>query len=58
MGKTDFRVDYLNDKISELISKCEHKTLATWADDCAERVLAYFEEKYLITATFELLLNL
>ena len=26
--------------------KTDHKTLAVWAIDCAERVLPYFEEKY------------
>lgn len=32
--------------IAELVSKTNHKTLAIWAADCAERVLPYFEEKY------------
>jgi hypothetical protein len=32
--------------IAELVSKTDHKTLAIWAADCAERVLPYFEEKY------------
>ena len=46
MGKGTFKVDYRNREINELVSKCEHKTLAIWAADCAEHVLPYFEEKY------------
>lgn len=30
----------------DLVKKTDHKTLAHWAIDCAERVLPYFEEKY------------
>ena len=30
----------------ELVKKTDHKTLAIWAIDCAERVLPYFENKY------------
>ncbi len=30
----------------ELVSQTDHKTLAVWAIDCAERVMPYFEEKY------------
>jgi hypothetical protein len=33
-------------KIAELARKTDHKILATWALDCAERVLPYFESKY------------
>jgi hypothetical protein len=33
-------------KIAELAKKTDHKTLATWALDCAERVLPFFESKY------------
>jgi len=33
-------------KIAELAKKTDHKTLATWALDCAERVLPYFEGRY------------
>ena len=28
------------------MKKTNHKTLAVWAIDCAERVLPYFEKKY------------
>jgi len=33
-------------KIAELAKEAEHKTLATWGLDCAERVLHFFEDKY------------
>jgi hypothetical protein len=33
-------------KIVELVRTNEHKILAIWAADCAERVLPYFEDKY------------
>lgn len=46
MKNINFKVDYMNDQIIELASKCEHKILAIWATDCAERVLTYFEEKH------------
>lgn len=40
---THYRKD---ERIVELVKKSDHKTLAVWAIDCAERVLPYFEEKY------------
>jgi hypothetical protein len=46
MKKTNFKVNYMNDEIADLTSKCEQKMLAIWAADCAEHVLSYFEEKY------------
>jgi hypothetical protein len=36
----------LDKQITELVGKTDHKTLAVWACDCAERVLPYFERKY------------
>jgi hypothetical protein len=36
----------MDEPIAELGGKTDHKTLAIWAADCAERVLPYFEEKY------------
>jgi hypothetical protein len=36
----------MDEAIADLASRCDHKILATWAADCAERVLPYFEEKY------------
>lgn len=32
--------------IGELARSSSHKTVATWAADCAERVLHYFKEEY------------
>ncbi len=40
---THYRKD---ERIVELVKKTDHKTLAVWAIDCAERVLPYFERKY------------
>ena len=37
---------YKDERIVELVRKTDHKTLAVWAIECAERVLPYFEEKY------------
>ncbi len=39
-------VRFKDERIVELVRKTDHKTLAAWAIDCAERVLQYFEEKY------------
>jgi hypothetical protein len=39
------RID-LDQPITELVGKTDQKTLATWACDCAERVLPYFQRKY------------
>ena len=36
----------MDEPIAELVRKSDHKTLAIWAADCAERVLPYFEENY------------
>ena len=33
-------------QIAELAGKTDHKTLAVWACDCAERALPYFEKKF------------
>jgi hypothetical protein len=41
IAKTD-----MDKPIAELVNKTNHKTLAIWAADCAERALPYFEEKY------------
>jgi len=39
-------VTNMDKPIAELVSKTDHKTLAIWAADCAERALPYFEKKY------------
>ncbi len=36
----------MDKSIAELASKAAKTTLATWAADCAERVLPYFEDQY------------
>lgn len=40
MAKTD-----MDRSIEELADRTDHRILAIWAADCAERVLHYFEEK-------------
>jgi len=32
--------------VAELARRTDHRTLVTWALDCAERVLPFFEERY------------
>jgi hypothetical protein len=39
------RID-LDKKITDLVGETEHKMLAIWACDCAERALPCFEKKY------------
>ncbi len=47
MEKSKFSLTrYKDERIVELVGKTDHKTLAVWAIDCAERVLPYFEGKY------------
>ena len=47
MKKSKFSLTQYKDKRTvELIKKTNHKTLAIWAINCAERVLPYFEKKY------------
>jgi len=46
VAKSKLAVTDRDAAISELASKSNHKTLAIWAADCAERVLLYFEEAY------------
>src|SRR5260370_9973586 len=46
MGKPKLiRID-VEQQVTELVGKADHKTLAIWACDCAERVLPYFERRY------------
>lgn len=37
---------FKDERIVELVRKTDHKILAVWAIDCAERVLPNFEKKY------------
>ena len=47
MKKSKLAITNLREgKIAELAKKTSHKVLATWALDCAESVLPYFESKY------------
>lgn len=46
MAKPKFSLNRKDGAMVELVGKADHKTLAIWAIDCAERVLPYFEEKY------------
>lgn len=46
MEKSKFSITHKDEEMLELVSKTDHKTLAIWAIDCAERVMPYFEEKY------------
>jgi len=46
MKRPKLAVTDLDKPIAELVRKTNHKILAIWAADCAERVLPYFEEKY------------
>lgn len=46
MHRRIIAVTDLDRPIEELAGKTPHKILATWAADCAERALPYFEEKY------------
>ena len=46
MKKNKFSIAHKDGALAELVSKTDHKILATWAIDCVERVLGYFEEEY------------
>ncbi len=41
-----FSLVYKDEALDELLNKTDHKTLAVWAIDCAERVMQYFENNY------------
>lgn len=48
MKKTKFSLATYKDLATvELIQKTNHKILAIWAIDCTERVMPFFEKKYL-----------
>ena len=46
MGKTKFSLAHKDEATLALMSQTDHRVLAIWARDCAERVLPYFEENY------------
>lgn len=41
-----FSLNRKDEPMRELVEETDHKVLAVWAIDCAERVLPYFEEKF------------
>ena len=44
-AKSGFSLKQQKEEFIELIKDVDHKMLAVWAIDCAERVMPYFEEK-------------
>ena len=46
MKKSKFSLTQHESDFAGLVEKTDHKTLAVWARDCAERVLPYFEEQH------------
>ena len=46
MKKSKFSLVKYKAEFLDLVNQTDHKTLAVWAIDCAERVLPYFEEQY------------
>lgn len=46
MKKPKFSLAYRDEALVELVKNTDHKTLAVWAMDCAERVLPFFEDQY------------
>ncbi|MCB9450279.1 MAG: hypothetical protein H6672_02505 [Anaerolineaceae bacterium] len=46
LKKTKFALTHRDARVDALVSETDHKTLATWARDCAERVLPYFEAAF------------
>ena len=45
-NETEFVVNELKKKISELVSKMDQVVLVTWACDCANHLLSLFEDKF------------
>ena len=46
MARRKLAVSDFDQPIAALVRNTDHKILAVWAADCAERALPYFEEKY------------
>jgi hypothetical protein len=46
MAKSRFSLTYKITPLLELVKKTDHKILAVWAIDCAERVMPFFKKKY------------
>ena len=46
MAKSKFSLAKHKGEFLGLVEKTDHKTLAIWAIDCAERVMPYFEDQF------------
>ena len=46
MRRRRFSIAFKDAALDELVSTADHRTLAVWARECAERVLPYFEQQY------------
>jgi hypothetical protein len=46
MAKSKFSLAKHKAYFEDLVGKTDHKTLAAWAIDCAERILPYFENNF------------
>jgi hypothetical protein len=46
MKKSRLAITSMDKIIAELAGRTNHRSLAIWATDCAERVLPYFEERH------------
>jgi len=46
MAKPKLAITSMDKSIAELANRTDHRKLAIWAADCAERALPYFEERY------------
>lgn len=42
----NFTLTHPDEALAELVKSSNHKTLAIWAIDCAERVMPYFEQDF------------
>ena len=46
MKKPNFPITMTDDVLMALVEATDHRTLAVWAIDCAERVMPYFERSF------------
>ena len=46
MKKPKFSITHVDEALAALVATTDHRTLAVWAIDCAERVMSYFEQAY------------
>jgi hypothetical protein len=46
MARSKFSLTLKDPTLDELMQKADHRTLAVWAIDCAERVLPTFEDQF------------